>query len=104
MPRELPSEYWDFLESPGAVSEGLADGEPGYFALWHPDEIDDRNAALNVCEAAPGFLGFGTDGGGEMLAFDKTGAVYCLPLVGMAPQYARKVAPSWAEFQQRIKR
>ncbi|PTY02050.1 hypothetical protein DB347_25165 [Opitutaceae bacterium EW11] len=104
MPFELPTEYWDFLESDAAVSEGGCAGFPGYFVLWHPDEVEEQNRILNVAELAPGFLGFGGDGGGEMLAFNAAGAIYALPLVGMAPRHARKVANSWSEFQQRIQR
>lgn len=99
---DLSSEYWDFLESDDAISEGVVDGEPGYFALWHPDEVEELNRSLQVAELAPGFLGFGSDGGGEMLAFDAAGAVFCLPMIGMASHHARKVANSWPDFQRRI--
>ena len=47
---------------------------------------------------APGFLAFAGNGGGEVLVFDATGAVYTLPLIGMEPQYAIKIADSLAEF------
>ena len=69
----LPNEYIAYIESDG-VSEEFTEGLPGYFALWHPDEIEANNKDLQVETYAPGFLGFGTDGGGELLAFDSTGA------------------------------
>ena len=52
---------------------------------------------------APGFLGFGGSGGGDMLAFDKDGGVYCLPMIGMEARHAEKFAGSWIEFRRRIK-
>jgi len=47
---------------------------------------------------APGFLAFAGNGGGEVLAFDAAGAVYMLPLVGLGPDEAIRVASSFAEF------
>ncbi len=98
----LPSRYKAYFESGGLV-EGFIDGPPGYFSLWHPDEVERNNADLKVNEYAPGFLGFGGDGGGEMLAFDTSGAVVMLPMVGMEAQYAEPVAGSWDEFERRLK-
>lgn len=98
----LPSRYKAYFESGGLV-EGFIDGPPGYFALWHPDEIEKNNADLHVAECAPGFLGFGGDGGGEMLAFDSAEAVVMLPMIGMEPQYAQPIARSWEEFEQRLR-
>lgn len=100
---ELPDDYWDYLESDGAIAEGFADGFPGYFVLWHPDEIEKNNADMSVQSLAPGFLGFGGNGSGEILAFNHTGAVYSLPMIGMEARYAEKVANSWTEFRGRIK-
>ncbi len=100
---ELPSDYIAYIEGDG-VSEGFTDGEPGYFMLWHPDEIEASNISLNISTYAPGFLGFGSDGGGELLAFDSTGAVFMLPMVGMEPKYAQKIGDSWSEVAQRIRK
>jgi hypothetical protein len=100
---ELPEDYWAYLESDEVVSEGFADGFPGYFSLWHPDEIEESNLALDVVARAPGFLGFGSNGAGEMLAFDTKGTVYSLPMIGMEPRYATKIADSWTEFRKRIR-
>jgi len=97
----LPSDYIAYIEGDG-VSEEFTEGLPGYFALWHPDEIDTNNKELQVETYAPGFLGFGTDGGGELLAFDASGAVFMLPMVGMEARYANRIADSWHEVAQRI--
>lgn len=90
---DLPDDYIAYLEGMG-VAEGFTEGLPGYFALWHPDEIEASNRDLEIATCAPGFLGFGTDGGGELLAFDGSGAVFMLPMIGMEPQYANKIANS----------
>jgi len=100
---ELPNEYVVYAETDG-VSEACTEGNPGYFALWHPDEIEANNQNLDIASRAPGFLGFGTDGGGELLVFDATGAVFMLPLVGMEPKHAQRIADSWNEVVQRITR
>ena len=98
---DLPNDYIAYLEGMG-VAEGFTEGLPGYFALWHRDEIEASNRDLQVATYAPGFLGFGTDGGGELLAFDESGAVFMLPMIGMEPQYANRIANSWREVAQRI--
>ena len=97
----LPNDYVAYIEGDGA-SEECTDGLPGYFQLWQPDEIEANNKDLQIETHAPGFLGFGTDGGGELLAFDASGAVFMLPLVGMEPRYANRIADSWNEIAQRI--
>jgi len=97
----LPNEYLSYIEGDG-VSEGFTTGLPGYFALWPLDQIKSRNHDYEVPRYAPGFIGFGSDGGGELLAFDASGAVFMLPLIGMEPQYANRIAESWNEVLLRI--
>jgi len=97
----LSSEYLAWIKKKG-VSECCTEGEPGYLALWLLGEIEANNKAYRVPLYAPGFLGFGTDGGGELLAFDASGAVFKLPLVGMEPKCAQRIADSWNEICQRI--
>jgi hypothetical protein len=101
MTTELPADYIAYVEGDG-VSESATEGDPGYFQLWPPEEIEEMNRKIGVPTMAPGFLGFGSDGGGELLAFDKTGAVFMLPMVGMEAKYAKKIADSWARIQERI--
>lgn len=96
----FPSEYLAYLEKGSDVAS--TKGEPGFFQLWHPDEVEELNESYRVAEYAPGFLGFGSDGGGEMLAFDAAGAVFKIPFVGMAPKEAQRIAGSWGEVTARI--
>jgi hypothetical protein len=97
----LPQDYLDYVHGDGSDS-GSTRGQPGFFQLWHPDELDRLNGDYQVSEHAPGFIGFGSDGGGEMLAFDAAGVVYKLPFIGMEPSVAIKIAASWSEVVQRI--
>jgi hypothetical protein len=62
------------------------------------------NLGYQVPEFAPGFLGFGSSGGGEMLAFDADGRVVMIPFIPMSPELALPVADSWSEFVERIER
>lgn len=96
----LPSEYQIYLGK--GIDTAFTKGEPGYFQLWPADEIEQMNQDYKVSEYASGFLGFGSDGGGEMLAFDASGSVFMIPFVGMEPCYARKIASSWKEIVNRI--
>jgi len=98
---DLPEAYVAYLQGGGAA-EDFTEGLPGYVALWRPDAIDANNRDLQVETYAPGYLGFGTDGGGELLAFDASGAVFMLPMIGMDPRYANKIADSWLEVAERI--
>ena len=102
MNTNFPDDYVKYFEGDG-VAEGTTEGDPGYFQLWPPDEVEEMNAQLGVNAKLPGFLGFGSDGGGELLAFDKKGSVFMIPMVGMEAKYARKIADSWDEIRERIK-
>jgi hypothetical protein len=98
---KLPEEYVRYVEA-GGLLEAFTEGEPGYIALWPLGDIERNNNDLQVVEYASEYLGFGGDGGGELLAFDKDGVVYKLPMIGMEPRYALKVADSWTQLEQRI--
>ncbi|WFC40544.1 SMI1/KNR4 family protein [Pseudoxanthomonas sp. SE1] len=99
----IPVEYEQFLATHG-VFEGFTVGDdmPGYVALWPLAEISGNNADIVIQEHAPGYLAFAGNGGGEVLAFDATGAVYMLPLIGMEPRYAVRVANSSGDLAARF--
>ena len=99
---QIPTEYLEYLRADGRI-ESFTTEEPGYFILWPVAEIEKMNTEYQVEELMPGFLGFGSDGGGEMLAFDSTGAVYKLPFVGYSSKEdAWKVADRWTDVAARI--
>lgn len=97
----LPLEYVSYFAGDGSKEGGLS-VEPGWFQLWEPSEIEHLNREYRVSEFAPGFLGFGSSGGGEMLAFDAKARIVMIPFIGMSPKYARPVANSWSEFVEKI--
>ena len=99
----LPPQYLDYFTGDGR-REGALSVEPGWFQLWPPGEVENWNRGYHVQEFAPGFLGFGSSGGGELLAFDADGRVFMIPMIGMSTDEARPVADSWREFVARIER
>jgi hypothetical protein len=62
------------------------------------------NRDYHIREFAPGFLGFGSSGGGELLAFDASGRVVMIPFIALSPEHALPVAGSWSEFIERMER
>jgi hypothetical protein len=97
----LPTEYVNYFENDGLTEGGLT-VEPGWFQLWEPDEIEILNQNYQVKEFAPGFLGFGSSGGGELLAFNAEGKIVMIPFIGMSPSEAITVAISWSDFVAKI--
>ena len=71
--------------------------------FWPQEEVERYNSEYQVPELAPGFLGFATSGGGEMLAISPNGTVVSLPFIGMAPSEALLVAESWSHFTALLK-
>lgn len=99
----IPHQYVDYLRVHG-VFEGFTVDEaaPGYVALWPVDKIADYNSDFEIETCAPGYVAFGGDGGGELLVFDLTGAVFVLPMIGMEPQYATRIAESFQDLAKRF--
>lgn len=75
------------------------DDNPYLCEFWPQQELSKYNVEYEVPVYAPGYFGFGTSGGGEMFALSPSGAVVCLPFIGMEPAVALPVAPSWAAFE-----
>jgi hypothetical protein len=99
----LPDEYLRYCAGDGPREGGLS-VEPGWFQLWAPAELEQLNSDYHVQEFVPGFLGFGSNGGGELLAFDSQGRVFMIPFVPMTAEEAKPVADSWSEFVEKIER
>lgn len=74
------------------------DVNPYRCEFWPQQELTECNRQYDVSRYAPGYFGFATSGGGEMFALSPSGAVVCLPFVGMEPAAAYPVAPSWTAF------
>lgn len=101
----IPFEYIEYMRANGPF-EGftLDETEPGYVALWAVNEIPEMNSEIEIERYAPGFVGFAGNGGGEVLVFDKSGTVFMLPLIGMEPMLAIRVAENFAELARRFAR
>jgi hypothetical protein len=96
---ELPSDYVSFLRQFDG-GEGFI-GSDAYAMFWRLGELDEMNRAYQVDDYAPGFLLFGSDGGGEAFAFDtrtKTMPIVSIPFVGMDVDSARVVASTFDDF------
>lgn len=63
---ELPTEYLTLLAYSNG-GEGEISCQPGWFQLWSAEEVTKLNKDYEV---PIGFFGFGSSGGGEMLALD----------------------------------
>jgi hypothetical protein len=99
----MPDDYVEYIKDTGPFEACTHDdAEPGYVVLWAFDEIAKNNSDIDVETYAPGFIGFGGDGGGELLAFDGTGAVFILPLIGMEPACAIRIAENFQELISRM--
>jgi len=99
----LPQQYVSYFAGDGPKEGGLTVA-PGWFQLWSPGEVEHWNREYQVAEFAPDFLGFGSSGGGELLAFDFAGRVVMIPFISMSSEDALPIANSWSEFVERIKR
>jgi hypothetical protein len=100
-PIDLPDIYLEFLRNSNGAAGNLG-LEPGYVVFWRAEEVLEHNAGYKVTEFAPGFFGFGSNGGGELLAFDTRGAkpwpVVMIPMIPMDPKEAIQIAPNFITF------
>jgi hypothetical protein len=101
--KDLPAGLVAYHRAGGPLEGDLGGYEPGWYQLWPLSKIEERNRGYLVEEQAPGYLGIGSDGGGEMIAISPSGEIVSLPFVGMEPAEAVVVAASWNEFESRIK-
>lgn len=105
MTLQIPPEYIDYVNAHGLFEgETSDDAEPGYIELWAPDAIQAENEGIEISTLAPGFVAFAGNGGGEVLAFDAAGAVYMLPLIGIAPECAELIAGNFKSLSERFVR
>ena len=96
----FPADYIEFM----TASDG-AEGVVGasYLQLWPAGDLVGLNRDYAVDEFVPGYVLFGSDGGGELFAFarDSTSApapIVELPKVSMKPSEARARGSSFREF------
>ena len=100
---ELPEDYLSLLRLSNGGGGPLG-VEPGWFPLWPVEEVLPSNRDYEVWKSVPGLFGFGSNGGGELLAFDvRRGPpwkIVMVPFVGMGEDDIAEVAEDFAEFLQ----
>ena len=99
--QDLPTDYLSFLRLCNG-GQGKLSIQPWSFRIWPADELLQANKDYNVQSSIPGFLGFGSSGGGELLAFDTRTAqpwkVYMIPFIVMQEEDAIEIADSFIAF------
>ncbi len=79
------------------------DAQPWLCEFWPLRKVDQFNLGYAVQSHAPGYIGFGTSGGGEMYAISPVGSVVCLAFIGMSAAEAIHVASSWELFERMLR-
>ena len=97
----LPDAYRQYMQN-GRLIEGELSCDPGWFQLWPLEECEQLNQDYEVAEYLPGFTAFGSNGGGELLAFDPQSRIVMVPFVPMEKEEAEVVAQNWAEFESQM--
>jgi hypothetical protein len=100
-PIALPAEYVNLLRFSNG-GEGALGVEPGWFVIWPAEEVMENNRGYNLAEWLPGFFGFGSNGGGELLAFDtrcgEPWSVVMVPFIPPDPAEAVTIATNFPMF------
>jgi hypothetical protein len=104
---DLPEEYLTLLRHSNG-GEGELDVEPGWFQLWPAEQVVEFNRGYEVAKNAPGIFGFGSNGGGEMLAFDmrcgEPWRIVMIPFIPMRIEDAKVIADDFGTFVQSMGR
>jgi hypothetical protein len=104
---DLPGEYLEFLQfSNGGESElGV---EPGWFRLWPEEQVVELNEGYDVAANLPGLLGFGSNGAGEMFAFDTRSKmpwpIVMIPFIPMELESLKTITLDFESFVKQIGR
>lgn len=97
----LPAAYLDHLRQSNGGEGDLA-VQPCWVCFWSAEQIVEYNKDYEVAEYAPGFFGFGSNGGGELLAFKVSDSpdwpIYMIPFEIMEEEFAERVAENFQEF------
>jgi cell wall assembly regulator SMI1 len=99
---KLPEDYRGFLTRYNG-GEGFIGRH--YLILWKAEELHQFNRDYQVSEYAPGFLMFGSTGGGDGFAFDTRTSPYRVmqvPFIGMSLDDAFFVAESFTKLLERM--
>ena len=101
----LPASYLDQLAASNG-GEGELGVDPGWIRFWPAEEVIPSNAGYRVPEFLPGFIGFGSNGGGELLAHDVRGdepfPIVMVPFIPLDAREAVQIARSFDDLRPLI--
>lgn len=95
---DFPRDYIAFLKLANGAKGSIGDS---YISLWSMQDLANNNKGYEVEQYAPGFLLFGSDGGGNAYAFNTLEdpmTVYRLPFIGMSKDTAEYISDSFTRF------
>jgi hypothetical protein len=97
----LPESYLTLLSLINGASGPLGI-QPGWFQLWEAENVVNYNKGYSVHEDLPGYFGFGSNGGGELLAFRMDDGepykIYMIPFIPMEAEEAILIADCFDTF------
>jgi hypothetical protein len=101
----LPPAYLQLLQAEDG-SEGDLGVDPGWISLWPAAEVVALNIAYAIDTLLPGFVGFASNGGGELLAFDTRTTpwrVCMVPFTPMEETYSVQIAADFASLANQFR-
>ena len=96
---QFPQDYVEFMLASNGAEGSI--GANGYVRFWPVEELVDMNDGYSVLEYAPGFVLFGSNGGGEAFAFDgrtENISLVELPFIPMTADEALVRGKTFTEF------
>ena len=101
----LPQEYIAFLQFSNG-GQGSLGKNPGWFQLWAAEEVIELNKGYQIDKDLPGYFGFGSNGGGELFAFEiiqgQPWKIVMIPFIPMEANEAITITNDFEEFIQAI--
>jgi hypothetical protein len=105
-PKNMRQAFVDFHRNHGAVKMDIESIGSGLVWMWPLRDVLQFSLEYGVDEFAPGLLGFGTDGCGELYAIDVrddgTGAVGDIPATSLQWEDFRELSPSFDAFAVKL--
>jgi hypothetical protein len=97
----LPEAFLKYLES-DLPKEGELSVNPFWFQLWGKEYIVEMNNNYQIPKFLHNYIGFGSNGGNELLVFDSIGKIFTVPFIPMDANDAVKISDSWDGFKKLI--
>ena len=105
-PPNVPPEFIEFHQQHGAVKMDIESIGSGLVWLWPLKDVQHFSREYGFDEFAPGLLGIGSDGCGELYAIDirdgSSGAVGNIPATSLQWEDFRQLSASFSEFAETL--